>query len=87
MLAALLGAMLLSLVFAADRARSFLEVSEYVELGILALLVVALLDTPVWLRRGLWAFGLCVGALAVLAVFQQVTNTHSFDYFGFSKIS
>jgi putative inorganic carbon (hco3(-)) transporter len=86
-LAALLGAMLISLPFAADRARAALEISDFVSVGLLALLILALVDDPVWYRRALWAFVAGVGFLAALATIQQVTKTFSFTYFGFATIA
>jgi putative inorganic carbon (hco3(-)) transporter len=86
MLVGIVAAAALSAVFASDRARALIEVTDLVESVVLTGLMLALLSDAAWLRRGIWAFAGAGGLLAGLAVFQQVTGTYGGDYLGFAIV-
>jgi putative inorganic carbon (HCO3(-)) transporter len=83
---ALFGAYAVSLVLAQDRPRGVAVLVELVDITILVLLMLAVLDTPEWLRRAVWAFALPASLLAGLAILQQATGAVEQDYLGFAKV-
>jgi O-antigen ligase len=85
-LAALALAYVAATLFATDRAAAAAETLDLVSYAAVVALLVALLDSPSWLRRAVWAIVMGVGLLAVLAVIQQVTKSYAASYGGFASI-
>jgi O-antigen ligase len=84
--AALTVAYLAASIGATDRAAAAAEMQDLLSYGAIVALLMLLLDTPVWLRRAVWAVVLGVGLLAVLAIVQQVTKTYGSTYGGFAGV-
>jgi putative inorganic carbon (hco3(-)) transporter len=85
-LAALALAYVLASLFASDRAAAAAETLDLISYGAIVALLMALLDTPAWLRRAAWAVVAGVGLLALLAILQQVTKTYGSSYAGFAGV-
>jgi putative inorganic carbon (hco3(-)) transporter len=73
-------------LFATDRAAAAAETLDLVSYAAVVALLVALLDSPSWLRRAVWAIVMGVGLLAVLAIIQQVTKSYAASYGGFASV-
>ncbi len=84
--AALVGAYVVASLFAADRGAAGAETLDLISYGAVVGLLIALLDTPAWLRRALWAVVAGVGLLAALAVLQQLTQTYGASYAGLARV-
>jgi putative inorganic carbon (HCO3(-)) transporter len=84
------GALILCFVaatlLATDPSVAASETLDLVSYGALVAMVMALLDTIVWLRRAVWAVVAGVGLLATLAIVQQVTRSYASTYGGFATI-
>jgi O-antigen ligase len=85
-LAALALAYVAATLFATDRAAAAAETLDLVSYAVVVALLVALLDSPSWLRRAVWAIVMGVGLLAVLAIIQQVTKSYAASYGGFASV-
>jgi putative inorganic carbon (hco3(-)) transporter len=83
---ALVLAFAVATVFAGDRAAAQSETIDLVSYAAVVALVVALLDTPRWLRRALWAIAVGVGLLALLAIVQQLTHSFGSTYRGLATV-
>jgi putative inorganic carbon (HCO3(-)) transporter len=84
--AALALAYVAASVGAADRAAAASETLDLFSYGVIVALVILLIDTPMWLRRAVWAVAMGVGLLAVIAIVQQVTGTYGSSYGGFAGV-
>jgi O-antigen ligase len=73
-------------VGATDRAAAAAETLDLVSYAAIVAMLLALLDTPAWLRRAVWAVVAGVGLLALLAVVQQVTKTYGSSYAGLATV-
>jgi O-antigen ligase len=71
---------------ATDRPAAAAETLDLVSYAVIVTLLMLLLDTPVWLRRALWAVVLGVGFLAALAILQQVTKAYGSTFGGFATV-
>ena len=76
----------LSAAFATDRDVGIAELGELARNASVVVLMTMLIDRASWLRRAVWAYVLPAGALAAVAVFQQVTKTYERDYGGFATV-
>ncbi|HEX3277797.1 MAG TPA: O-antigen ligase family protein [Thermoleophilaceae bacterium] len=83
---ALLLAYLAASAGASDRPAAAAETLDLVSYGVIVGLLMLLLDTPVWLRRALWAIVLGVGLLAGLAILQQVAKAYGSTFGGFATV-
>jgi hypothetical protein len=85
--AAALGAVVattaLSIFAASEVQASTQRLADLVRNVLLVLIVLALVDTPLWLRRLTWAVAVPAGVLALLAVAQQVTGS---SFAGFASL-
>ena len=79
-------AYVVSSLFATDRVAASAETLDLMSYAVVVALLIALLDTPSWLRRAVWAIVIGVGLLAVLAILQQVTQSYASSYGGFASI-
>jgi putative inorganic carbon (HCO3(-)) transporter len=84
--AALAAAYVAATLFATDRAAAAAETLDLVSYSMVVAMLVALLDSPSWLRRAVWAVVTGVGLLALLAILQQVTKSYAAPYGGFASI-
>lgn len=84
--AALALAYVAASLFASDRGAAVAETLDLVSYGVVAGMLIVLLDSPAWLRRAVWAVVAGVGSLAFLAIVQQVTKTYGSSYGGFAGV-
>jgi putative inorganic carbon (hco3(-)) transporter len=71
---------------ASDGPAAAAETLDLVSYGAVIALLLALVDTPTWLRRAVWGVVCGVGLLAVLAILQQVTRTYGSTYGGLATV-
>ena len=84
--AALALAYIAATLFATDRAAAAAETIDLISYAAVVSVLVALLDSPAWLRRAMWAIVAGVGLLAALAIFQQVTKSYAASYGGLASV-
>jgi putative inorganic carbon (hco3(-)) transporter len=84
--AALALAYVAASVGATDRAAAVAETQDLLSYGAIVALLLLLLDTPLWLRRAVWAVVAGVGLLAGLAILQQVTKAYGSSFGGFAGV-
>ena len=80
------GVMAVSMNAAADGTLASARLVDYFKNVLLVVLMLSLLDRPVWFRRAVWAFTLAAAVYAVLAVAQQVLGLHANEFSGFLRI-
>jgi putative inorganic carbon (hco3(-)) transporter len=85
-IAALVLAYVAASVAASDRPAAFAETQDLISYGAIVALLLLLLDTPLWLRRAVWAVAAGIGLLAALAIFQQVTKAYGSSFGGFAGV-
>jgi O-antigen ligase len=73
-------------VVAADRAAATKPLFDLVGYAALVILLIALMDTEQWVRRFAWAVASALGALALLAVYQQLSRSYNADFGGLARV-
>jgi putative inorganic carbon (hco3(-)) transporter len=85
-LAALALAYAVATLVAGDRAAAASETVDLLNFAALVVVLVAVLDSPAWLERAVWAVVGGIGLLAAFAVLQQITKTYDFTWLGFASV-
>jgi putative inorganic carbon (hco3(-)) transporter len=73
-----------SAAFASDLDASLRNIWDFIGYAVTIVVLVALLDRPVWLRRAVWAVVLAGGALAIVSLVQAGTGSYGNDFAGFA---
>jgi O-antigen ligase len=81
---ALIATMLVAGAFATSTSVAMSRIADQTKDAVLVLLVVAVIDSTVWLRRAMGAFAIAGIALAALTIVQQLTHAYSSDFGGFA---
>jgi putative inorganic carbon (HCO3(-)) transporter len=74
-----------SAVFATDLGTSLAKIRDFIGYGLTIVILVALLDRPVWLRRAVWTVVIAGGALAIVSLVQAGTSSYGSDFAGFAR--
>jgi putative inorganic carbon (hco3(-)) transporter len=74
-----------SAAFASDLGTSLERIQDYTGYAITAVVLVALLDRPIWLRRAVWAVVIAAMGLAVVSLLQAVLGAYGSDFAGFAQ--
>jgi O-antigen ligase len=73
-----------SAAFASDLDASLRNIWDFIGYAVTIVVLVALLDRPIWLRRAVWAVVLAGGALAIVSLVQAGTGSYGNDFAGFA---
>jgi putative inorganic carbon (hco3(-)) transporter len=87
-LGALLGlglAYAISTAFARDLGTSLERIQDYLGYSLTVVVVVALLDRPIWLRRAMWAVVIAGTGLAIVSLIQSGLGAYGSDFAGFAR--
>jgi putative inorganic carbon (hco3(-)) transporter len=87
-LIALLGlgfAYTVSAAFARDVGASMGDVQDYIGYALTVVVLVALLDRPIWLRRAAWTVVIAITGLAIVSLLQAALGAYGSDFAGFAQ--
>ncbi len=87
-LIALLGlgfAYIVSAAFARDVGASMGDVQDYIGYSLTVVVLVALLDRPIWLRRAAWTVVIAIAALAIVSLLQAALGAYGSNFAGFAR--
>lgn len=73
-----------SAAFATDLGVSLARIRDFIGYGLTIVVLVALLDRPIWLRRAVWTVVIAGGALAVVSLLQAGTGAYGSNFAGFA---
>jgi putative inorganic carbon (HCO3(-)) transporter len=73
-----------SAAFARDLGTSLGSIRDFIGYGLTIVVLVALLDRPIWLRRAVWTVVIAGGALAIVSLVQVGTGSYDSDFAGFA---
>jgi O-antigen ligase len=73
-----------SAAFASDLDASLRYIWDFIGYAVTIVVLVALLDRPIWLRRAVWTVVLAGGALAIISLVQAGTGWYENDFAGFA---
>jgi putative inorganic carbon (hco3(-)) transporter len=74
-----------SAVFATDLGTSLRNIGDFLGYGLMIVILVALLDRPIWLRRAVWTVAIAGGVLAIVSLLQAATGLYASDFAGFAS--
>jgi O-antigen ligase len=77
-------ALVASAFFATDLSSSLRNIRDFIGYGLTIVILVALLDRPIWLRRAAWAVAIAGGVLAIVSLLQAATGLYASDFSGFA---
>jgi putative inorganic carbon (HCO3(-)) transporter len=75
-----------SAVVATDLGTSLQKIRDFSGYGLMIVLLVAVLDQPIWLRRAAWTVAIAGGALAIVSLVQAATGSYGSDFGGFAGV-
>lgn len=74
-----------SAFFARDLGASLGDIQDYIGYSLTVVVVVALLDRPIWLRRAVWAAVIAGAGLAIVSLLQAAIGAYGSDFAGFAR--
>jgi O-antigen ligase len=74
-----------SAVFARDLGASLGDVQDYIGYTLTVVVLVALLDRPIWLRRAVWTVVIAVAGLAIVSLLQAALGAYGSEFAGFAR--
>jgi putative inorganic carbon (HCO3(-)) transporter len=74
-----------SAAFARDLGASMGDVQDYIGYSLTVVVLVALLDRPIWLRRAVWTVVIAVTGLAIVSLLQAALGAYGSDFAGFAR--
>jgi putative inorganic carbon (HCO3(-)) transporter len=74
-----------SAAFARDLGTSLERIQDFIGYGLTVVILVALLDRPIWLRRAVWTVVIAGAALAIVSLLQAGTSSYGSDFAGFAQ--
>lgn len=78
-------AYMVSAVFARDLGASLGDVQDYIGYTLTVVVLVALLDRPIWLRRAVWTVVIAVAGLAIVSLLQAALGAYGSEFAGFAR--
>lgn len=73
-----------SAAFARDLGTSLGDIQDFIGYGMTVVVLVALLDRPIWLRRAVWTVVIAGASLAILSLIQAGLSAYGSDFAGFA---
>ena len=73
-----------SAAFTTDVGAGLHQIWDFIGYGLTVVVIVALLDRPVWLRRAVWTVVIAGGGLAIVSLLQAGTGAYGNDFAGFA---
>jgi O-antigen ligase len=73
-----------SAAVATDLGTSLGDIQDFIGYGLTVVILVALLDRPIWLRRAVWTVVIAGGALAIVSLVQAGAGAYGSDFAGFA---
>jgi O-antigen ligase len=74
-----------SAAFARDLGTSFERIQDYIGYSLTVVVLVALLDRPIWLRRAVWTVVIAGAGLAIVSLLQAGLGAYASDFAGFAR--
>jgi putative inorganic carbon (hco3(-)) transporter len=78
-------AYLFSAGFASDLGTSLERIQDYIGYSLTVVVLVALLDRPIWLRRAVWTVVIAGAGLAIVSLIQAGLGAYGSDFAGFAR--
>jgi putative inorganic carbon (hco3(-)) transporter len=75
----------ISAAFARELGTSLERIQDYLGYSFTVLVIVALIDRPIWLRRALWAVVIAGTGLAIVSLIQSALGAYGSDFAGFAQ--